>query len=170
MKESKKFMKANITFMIVVGCIAFFFIFFDFYKSIVKSIPVYGLNGYLIGAIFHHKVSEIIIGFCWFFVSIMKNYEKMGELPKLIPKERYGKFLYYSSIVMIFAVVEATYAWTLVNLGTHVTTTNYKPLIFDRDPVEVFVWRYYLAALVVVGGIYIVQMMKKGLKLMEEKS
>lgn len=170
MNKSKQFVKANSTFMIVVGMIAFFFIFLDFYKSIVKSIPMYGITGYLIGAIFHHKISEMIIGFCWFYVSIMKNYEKLGEFPSWMSEKRYGKFLYYSSIVMVFATVEAMYAWTLVNFGTHSTTTNYKPLIFNKDPLEVFVWRYYLAGLVVVGIIYVIQMMKKGLKLMEKSS
>lgn len=162
------FIKYNSYFMIIVAVISLFFILQDFYKSIQSVVPHYGWIYYMIRPIFAHKISELYIGYCWFFIAILSNYEKINMYPSWMPKIHYAKILYYSAIGMIPAIILAVYAWTQINFGTHQLSTNYMPLVETTNQLEVFVWRYYLAALVIAGGFYLKVMYKKAIILLTD--
>ncbi|MDQ7029602.1 MAG: hypothetical protein Q9O62_07395 [Ardenticatenia bacterium] len=50
-------------------------------------------------------------------------------------------------------IVLATYAWTVVNLGTSPLTTDFKPLSLSEEGA---VWKYYLGALIFAGAVFVV--------------
>lgn len=162
-KMSPQALRLNNIFMAIAGLIALFFLLQDFYHSVVRSLPTMGAVGYLTGPIFIHKISELIIGGCWFFVAFMSNQENAGLWPAWMPHERYGTFLRYSAVAVSVATVMATYAWTITNLGTSPLTTDFTPL--SLRPGEALVWRYYLGVLVVAGVIYTLVMGRKGLRI-----
>lgn len=152
----------------IVGGIAFCILIWDFARTWLETSSRFGHLHYFARPIFAHKISELYIATCWVFISLMNQFEKMGEYPHWMQQKTYSTFLIYSSVGMIVATVIATYAWTQINFGTHVSSTNYEPLIFSENTLEVLVWRYYLAALVVSGGVYIVCMYKKGLHMLRQ--
>ena len=69
---------------------------------------------------------------------------------------------------MIPEMILAVYAWTQINFGTHAVSTNYLPRIATTDQLEIFVWRYYLAAVVIAAAVYIKVMYKKGIEFLLE--
>ena len=125
------------------------FLLWDFYRSVQQGVPALGWAGYLTGPIFAHKVSEILLLILWMPVLWVMNYERAGLYPKRMPPERYMHVLKGLLILAPFQIVLATYAWTIVNLGTSPLTTDYTPLVLREDG---WVWRYYLGA-VVLGGM-----------------
>ncbi len=149
---------ANIM-MLVVTLVASIFLVWDFYISIAKDVPSLGILGYLTGPIFAHKLSEILIAGVWLWFAFMYNHEKANLWPRWMPQYLYYRFLHLTAIVALWAMVLATYAWTILNLGTSAQTTN-----IANPPgigVDGLAWRYYLGALVIAGGIYVMLAMRK---------
>lgn len=145
-------LRRNDAVLLIVGLAGLFFLLRDFYLSASNDIPVLGWAGYVTGPIFMHKVSEILLLILWGPVVWVSNYENSGLYPRNMPAERYYKWLRFSLIVAPMQIVLATYAWTIVNLGTSPLTTNYQPLSLGE---EGWVWRYYLAAIIVAGVAFV---------------
>ncbi len=135
-------------FAVMVGV---FFLMSDLYRSVSMSIPKLGIVGYITGPMFAHKISEILLLLLWLPVAWVSNYEMSGLYPTRMPPERYYRLLRFLLFLAPFQVVLATYSWTIVNLGTSPLTTNYQPLVFGADG---WVWRYYLAAVIIAGAAY----------------
>ncbi len=125
------------------------FLLWSFYLSVRQDVPALGWVGYLTGPMFAHKISEILLLILWMPVWWMVNYEGAGLYPKRMPPERYIQVLKGLLVLAPFQIMLATYAWTIVNLGTSSLTTDYPPLVFREDG---WVWRYYLGT-VVLGGM-----------------
>lgn len=145
--------------VVVVGVV---FLMYDFYRSISIGVPKSGFIGYLIGPIFAHKISEILLLLLWLPAAWVSNYEIAGLYPAKMPPERYYRLLRFLLFLAPLQVILATYSWTIVNLGTSPLTTNYQPLIFGEDG---WVWRYYLAAVIIVGAAYIPFAVRKVVRL-----
>ncbi|MGQ9611350.1 MAG: hypothetical protein ACUVSL_08325 [Chloroflexus sp.] len=146
----------------VVLTIGGIFLAWDFFRSAQQGIPALGLVGYLSGPIFAHKVSEILLLIMWIPVVWASNYEMSGTYPKLMPPERYLRRLRRLLFLAPVQMILATYAWTIVNLGTSPLTTDYQPLVFREDG---WVWRYYLGALIIAGAAFVPVAMHKVMKL-----
>ncbi len=136
-------------FVVLVGG---FFLMSDLYRSVRIGVPKLGIIGYITGPIFAHKISEILLLLLWLPVVWVSNYEMSGLYPTRMPPERYYRLLRFLLFLAPLQVILATYSWTIVNLGTSPLTTNYQPLIFGEDG---WVWRYYLAAVIIAGAAYI---------------
>jgi hypothetical protein len=89
----------------------------------------------------------------------MYNQEKAKLWPAWMPPQRYHRSLHLTTIVVLWAMVLATYAWTILNLGTSARTTN----LADPPGIgeEGFVWRYYLGGVVFAGGAFVMLAMRK---------
>lgn len=129
------------------------FILRDLFLSFAKDVPRLGVLGYVTGPIFAHKLSEIFIAGAWIWFAFMYNHEKSNLYPSWMPPQRYQRSLHVTAIVMLWSTVLATYAWTILNFGTSVRTTN----LADPPGIgeEWLVWRYYLGAVVIAGGAYV---------------
>ncbi len=92
----------------------------------------------------------------------ISNYENANCYPAKMPVERYYKLLRILIFVAPIQIILSTYAWTITNFGTSVMTTNYEPLIFREDG---WVWRYYLAILIIAGTIFVPFANQKVMKL-----
>lgn len=79
-----------------------------------------------------------------------------------MPPERYLRWLRRLLFLAPVQMILATYAWTIVNLGTSPLTTDYQPLVFREDG---WVWRYYLAALIIAGAAFVPVATSKVMKL-----
>lgn len=148
--------------VLVIGGI---FLAWDFFRSAQQGIPILGWIGYLIGPIFAHKVSEILLLIMWMPAVWVSNYEMSGQFPKRMSPVRY---LHWLKRLLFFAPVQiilATYAWTIVNLGTSSLTTDFQPLIFGEDG---WVWRYYLGAVTIAGAAFVPVAMRKIIKLVSK--
>ena len=146
-------------FMLVAVLVAGPVLLWDFYLSIAKDVPRLGLLGYLTGPLFAHKLSEILIAGAWLWFAFMHNHEKAKLWPAWVPPERYHRSLHLTAIVVLWAIVLATYAWTILNLGTSARTTNLaEPPGLSE---EWFVWRYYLGGVILAGGGYVMLVMRK---------
>lgn len=148
--------------VLVIGGI---FLAWDFFRSAQQSIASLGWVGYLSGPMFAHKVSEILLLITWMPVVWVSNYEMSGQYPKRMPPERY---LHWLKKLLLFAPVQiilATYAWTIVNLGTSSLTTDYYPLVFREDG---WVWRYYLGAVIIAGAAFVPVAVRKVIKLVSQ--
>ncbi|RMH72012.1 MAG: hypothetical protein D6675_05370 [Gemmatimonadetes bacterium] len=130
-----------------------FFILRDFYLHAVRFLPELGVAGYLMHPIFCHKISELIIAGSWLFVAFMANHERARRYPSWMPPDRYQTVLKFTGIANLVAVILATYAWTVVNLGTSPSTTNFTPLVFRENG---WVWRYYLALLIIAAALHVI--------------
>lgn len=141
---------------IPLGNLAFFW---DFFLSATKDIPTLGVLGYLTGPIFAHKLSEILIVNAWLWFAYMMFAERTQRWPTWMPAHRYYRSLYFIALVVLWATVLAAYAWTILNFGTSARTTNLAvPPGLGEDAI---VWRYYLAAVVVAGGAYVMLVLTK---------
>jgi hypothetical protein len=153
-----QFRRATIM-MVSIVVIAGAFLLWDFYLSAAKDIPNIGMLGYLTGPMFTHKLSEIIIAGVWLWFAHMYNAEQANLWPSWMPPERYRRSLLFTAAAVFGATVLATYSWTIINLGTSARTTNL------ADPPGIgedwIVWRYYLGAVVMAGGAYLIVAMKK---------
>jgi hypothetical protein len=145
--------------MLVIVSVACPFLLWDFYVSIAKDVPRLGLFGYVTGPMFAHKLSEILIAGAWLWFAFMHNHEKAKLWPAWMPPQRYHRSLHLTTVVVLCAMVLATYAWTILNFGTSVRTTN----LADPPGIgeEAFVWRYYLGGVIVAGGGYVMLAMRK---------
>lgn len=155
-------LRKNDRILLVVLAIGLFFLLRDFFLSAAKDIPTLGVIGYLTGPIFTHKLSEILLLVFWMPVIWVSNYEMAGVYPNNMPPVRYYRILRYFLLVAPIQVMLATYAWTIVNLGTSPLTTNYEPLVYGEDG---WVWRYYLAAVIIAGMAFIWYASWKGMRL-----
>lgn len=135
--------------VVVVGVV---FLLYDFYRSIIIGVPRSGVIGYIIGPIFVHKISEILLLLLWLPIVWVSNYEMSNLYPARMPPERYYRLLRFLLFLAPLQIIMATYSWTIVNLGTSPLTTNEQPLIFGEHG---WVWRYYLAAVIIAGAAYI---------------
>jgi hypothetical protein len=145
-------LRSNDRVLLVVVIVGLFFLLRDFYLSASRDIPTLGAIGYISGPIFAHKVSEILLLVLWFPVVWMFNYEVSGLYPDKMSPARYHRWLQWLLLVAPIQIVLATYAWTVVNLGTSPSTTGFQPLVFGADG---WVWRYYLAVVIVAGMAFI---------------
>lgn len=151
-------------FVVIVG---FLFLLSDLYRSANVGIPKLGVINYLTGPIFAHKISEILLLFLWLPIAWVSNYERSGLYPNKMPRERYYRLLRFQLFLAPFQVVLATFSWTIVNLGTSPSTTDYQPLIFGEDG---WIWRYYLAAVIIAGIAYLPFAAHKAIALAVQKS
>ncbi|GIV98807.1 hypothetical protein [Roseiflexus sp.] len=145
-------LRKNDIVLLVVCIVGLFFLGRDFYLSASKDIPHLGWLGYVTGPIFAHKISEILLLGLWLPIVWMSNYENSGLYPNSMPPAKYYRLLRYQLLIAPIQIILATYAWTIVNLGTSSLTTDYSPLIFREDG---WVWRYYLAIVIVAGAVFI---------------
>ena len=145
--------------MLIIVLVAGTFFLWDFYLSFVKDVPKFGVFGYVTGPIFAHKLSEIIIAGAWLWFAFMNNHEKASQWPSWMTPQRYYRSLYLNAIVVLWSVVLATYAWTILNLGTSALTTN----IAEPPGIgqEAFVWRYYLGGVIIAGGAFVMFAVRK---------
>ena len=143
---------ANYTMLIIVS-IACVFLAWDFSHSVAKDVPRIGVVGYVTGPMFSHKVSEVLIAGAWLWFAALHNFEKADLWPSWLPPERRRRSLHVTAIVVLWATVAATYAWTILNLGTSARTTN----IVDPPGIgeDGLVWRADLGAVVLAGGAYV---------------
>lgn len=151
--------------LIAVLVIAGIFLSWDFYRSAQQGIPSLGWVGYLSGPMFTHKLSEILLLAMWMPIAWVSNYEMSGQYPKRMPPERYLRWLKILLMLAPMQIALATYAWTIVNLGTSPLTTNYQPLVFREDG---WVWRYYLGAVVIAGVAFVPVATRKVIKLVKQ--
>jgi len=142
--------------------VAVFFLLWSFYISAEKDIPTLGFMGYLTGPMFTHKLSEILLIIMWSPIVWVSNYERVHLWPKRMQPRQYLRLLKTLLFLAPFQVFLATYAWTIVNLGTSPLTTNYDPLVFREDG---WVWMYYLAAVIVAGMAFIWYASRKAMSL-----
>jgi hypothetical protein len=149
---------ANYTMLSIVS-VAGAFLLWDVYLSIAKDVPRLGVFGYVTGPMFAHKLSEIVIAGAWLWFALMYNHEKAKLWPAWMTTARYHRSLHLTAIVVLCATVLATYSWTILNLGTSARTTNLAepPGIGE----EGFVWRYYLAGVIIAGVAYVMFAMRK---------
>lgn len=145
-------LRKNDTLLLIVLIVGLFFLLRDFYLSAQKDIPHLGLTGYITGPMFAHKTSELLLLLLWMPIVWISNYEMAGLYPRRMSPARYYRLLRVLLIVAPFQIVLATYAWTIVNLGTSPLTTNYQPLIFAENGL---VWRYYLAIVILAGAVFV---------------
>jgi hypothetical protein len=148
---------ANYTMLIVVS-IASVFLAWDFYHSAAKDVPRIGVLGYITGPMFSHKVSEAIIAGAWLWFATLHNFRRAGLWPAWLPPERHRRSLQLIAIAVLWATIAATYAWTVLNLGTSARTTN----IADPPGIgeDGLVWRLYLGAVVVAGVAYVMHALR----------
>jgi hypothetical protein len=148
---------ANYTMLVIVS-IATLFLAWDFYRSVAKDVPRLGVLGYITGPMFSHKVSEVIIAGAWLWFATLHNFAKAGLWPTWLPPDRHRRSLQLTAIAVLWATVAATYAWTILNLGTSARTTN----IADPPGIgeDGMVWRLYLGAVVVAGVAYVMQALR----------
>ena len=104
-------------------------------------------------------VSEVLIAGAWLWFAALHNFEKANRWPSWLPPERLRRSLHVTAIVVLWATVAATYAWTILNLGTSARTTN----IVDPPGIgeDGLVWRAYLGAVVLAGGAYVMVAVKR---------
>jgi hypothetical protein len=74
------------------------------------------------------------------------NHQHAGLWPSWMPPQRYGKVLRRLSALTILAIAPATYAWTVLNLGTSALTTNIAP----RQE-YLWAWRGYLSVVILAA-------------------
>jgi len=153
--------------LLVVAIVGLIFLVRDFYLSASKDIPHLGWLGYITGPIFAHKTSEILLLTLWLPSVWMFNYENSGLHPSIMPPAKYYRLLRFLLLIAPIQIVLATYAWTIVNLGTSSLTTDYSPLIFGEDG---WIWRYYLAIVIVAGAVFIPFASHKAMQLAIEVS
>lgn len=148
---------ANYTMLMIVS-IASVFLAWDFYHSVARDVPRIGVLGYLTGPMFSHKVSEAIIAGAWLWFAALYNFGKAGLWPAWLTPERHRCSLQVVAIAVLWATVAATYAWTILNLGTSARTTN----IADPPGIgeDGLVWRLYLGAVVAAGGAYVMHALR----------
>ncbi len=146
----------------IVLTIGGIFLVWDFIRSAQQGIPALGFIGYLIGPIFTHKISEILLLIMWMPVVWVSNYEMSGQFPKGMSPEYYLRWLQRLLWLAPAQIILATYAWTIVNLGTSPLTTDYHPLVFREDG---WVWRYYLGAIIIAGAVFVPVVTRKLVKL-----
>lgn len=166
-KMDQKQAETNFTALWLFGGIGLLFLGWDFYRSLEMSVPVDGWLAYLTGPIFAHKVSELIIGGSWFIWGLMRRSEKSGFYPRKFPKSAYIQYLNITSILSLPATILATYAWTVINLGTSALTTDFTPVFFSGG--NVFVWTIWLAVFIPAGGVYTLVMGRKAMLLSQEE-
>ena len=145
-------LRKNDKVLLVILVIGSFFLLKDFYLSAKNDIPSSGIIGYITGPIFAHKLSEILLLILWTPAVWVSNYELAGIYPNKMNPLRYYRILRFFLLVAPIQIVLATYAWTIINLGTSPLTTNYEPLAYGDD---YWVWRYYLATVVAAGVAFI---------------
>ena len=155
-------LRKNDRVLFVVLAIGLFFLLWDFYISAAKDIPNIGLIGYVTGPMFAHKLSEILLLMLWMPIVWVSNYERAGVYPNKMTPLRYFRLLRFLLLVAPIQIVLATYAWTIVNLGTSPLTTNYEPLVYRED---YWVWRYYLGAVLIAGIAFIWYASRKATRL-----
>lgn len=143
----------------VIGAI---FLAWDFFRAAKQDIPSLGWIGFLSGPMFAHKLSEILLLIIWMPIVWVSNYEISGQFPKRMPPQRYLRWLKRLLWLAPVQIVLASYAWTIVNLGTSSLTTNYQPLVFREDG---WVWRYYLGAVIIAGATFVPIATRKAIKL-----
>jgi hypothetical protein len=141
------------------------FLLYDAYASMAKDVPVMGWARYLSGPIFMHKVSEIVIAGGWLYYAMLVNHEAADIWPKWIGLKGYGLGLRITAAAALVATILATYAWTIINLGTSAQTTDFTP-VGIQQPDEALIWYFYLGAVVVAGAAYVVVAGYKGLKIL----
>ena len=146
-------------FAIAIGVLGGTFFLWDFYLSFTKDVPRMGVLGYLVSAVCAHKVSEVLVAAVWIWTACMYNHEKAGLWPTWMPPQRYRRALQVTAVLALVAVVLATYAWTVLNLGTSARTTN----IADPPGIgeEWMVWRFYLGAVVLAAAAHVVFALRK---------
>jgi hypothetical protein len=146
--------------MLTIVSIASVFLAWDFYHSVAKDVPRIGVLGYLTGPMFTHKVSEVVIAGAWLWFATLHNFEKARLWPGWLTPDRHRRSLHVAAIAVLWATVAATYAWTILNLGTSARTTNIaNPPGIGEDGL---VWRLYLGAVIVAGGVYVMHALKTG--------
>lgn len=138
------------------------FLAWDFFRSAQQGIVSQGWLGYLSGPMFAHKTSEVLVLALWIPVGWVGNYEMAGQYPARMPPERYLRWLGRLLVLAPVQMVLATYAWTIVNLGTSPLTTDYSPLVVGEDG---WVWRYYLGAVIAAGAAFVPVAARKMVKL-----
>lgn len=153
--------------MSLVLAIGGIFLAWDFFRSAQQGIPSLGWIGFLSGPIFAHKVSEILLLMMWMPLIWVSNYEMSGQFPKRMPPKRYLRWLQRLLWLAPVQMILATYAWTIVNLGTSSLTTDYHPLVFREDG---WVWRYYLGAVIIAGAAFVPVATRKVIKLANQRS
>lgn len=148
---------ANYTMLLIVS-VASVFLAWDFYHSVAQDVPRIGVLGYLTGPVFAHKVSEVVIAGAWLWFAALYNFEQAGLWPAWLPPERHHRSLQATAVAVVLATIAATYAWTILTLGTSPRTTN----IADPPGIgeDGLVWRLYLGAVVVAGAAYVVRALK----------
>ncbi len=132
-----------------LAAIGFLFLLWDFRRAWLLEVPVAGWRGFLTGPICQHKISEALIAGAWMFVAVMYNHQHANLWPAWMPAARYGRVLQRLTIVMVLSLVQATYAWTVINLGTSPLTTGVEPI-----QANLLVWRGYLGALVLAAALF----------------
>ncbi len=142
----------NDRFFMLVVLIGLVFLLYHFYLSARSDIPKIGWSAYLLGPMFTHKASELLLLLMWLPVAWVYNYENAGCMPKAMPAPRYARLLLALLYVAPWQIVLAVYAWTIVNLGTSPLTTDYRPLVFGDDA---WVWRYYLGTVILAGIVFV---------------
>jgi hypothetical protein len=145
--------------MLVIVLVASAFLLWGCYVSAATNVPELGVFGYLTGPMFAHKLSEILVAGAWLWFAFIHNHEKANLWPSWMPPQRRQRSLHLSAAMALWSIVPGTYAWTILNLGTSARTTNIvePPGIGD----EWFVWRIYLGAVVIAGGLYVMLAVKK---------
>ncbi|HEX4954759.1 MAG TPA: hypothetical protein VF017_15310 [Thermoanaerobaculia bacterium] len=145
--------------MLAIVLIASPFLLWDFWSSVAKDVPRLGVYGYVTGPMFAHKISEIVIGGAWLWFAFMYNHEKANRWPSWMSPQRYRRTLRIVGMVVLWSTVLATYAWTVLNLGTSARTTDIaEPPGVGEDWL---VWRFYLGAVVVGGATYVMLVVRK---------
>lgn len=160
-------LRKNDIVLLVVILVGFFFLGRDFYLFASRDLPKLGWIGFFTSPIFAHKVSEILLLILWLPSVWVSNYENSGAYPKAMPAAKYHRILRFLLFLAPLQIILATYAWTIVNFGTSSLTTDFTPLIFREDG---WVWRYYLAILVLAGAAFIPFASNKVMKLALEGS
>lgn len=149
---------------LVAAIIGAAFLLWDFCRAALLEVPTLGWTGFLLGPICQHKISEFIVVISWMFAAVMFNHTHAGLWPQWMPPRRYGKVLRWLSVAMMLAVVPATYAWTVLNLGTSPLTTNFAP----RQE-YLWVWRGYLGAVILAALSFPLLMGPAGIRLTQRE-
>ncbi|MGE3275565.1 MAG: hypothetical protein AB7O67_10665 [Vicinamibacterales bacterium] len=145
--------------MVVIATIGAGFLVWDFRASVAKDVPVMGALAYVTGPIFAHKISEVLVAAAWLFSAYALNHERARTWPAWLPHDRYLRLEPALAVVALVGTVLATYAWTILNLGTSALTTNLAepPGLGPAGAV----WRYYLGAVVLGGVAYVCRILAR---------
>ncbi len=135
----------------------------DYGRAAWLEVPTAGWLGFLCGPISQHKLSEFIVCASWMFAAVMFNHRHAGQWPTWMPSQRYSKILVWLCVATMLAVVPATYAWTVLNLGTSPLTTNVVP----RQE-NLWAWRGYLGVVILAALAFPVLMGPKAVRLVKQ--